>query len=339
MTGAHVGGSGGSPGTNTGPCDIYAAANTPCAAAHSTVRALYGSYTGALYQLRRASDKTTKDVPVLTAGGIADISVQDSFCSGTTCTISVLYDQSPNKNDLVKSPVAHWLPNGGVEANAANAKITVNGHTVHGIYVTANSNVAYRNNATKGVAKGDQAEAMYMVVDGKRYNNSCCFDYGNAETSGNDDGNGTMEAVYWGNDTTWGGQGDGSGPWVAADLENGVFKGNKGGWQSQAIMTPSAKSVIATFATAMLKGPAGNHFTLKGGNAQTGSLVTMWDGTRPSPGYSPKKLQGAIIVGTGGDGSNTGTGTFFEGAMTNGTPPDSVDDAIHANIVAAGYGR
>jgi len=176
-------------------------------------------------------------------------------------------------------------------------------------------------------------------VDGKRYNNSCCFDYGNAETSGNDDGNGTMEAVYWGNDTTWGGQGDGSGPWVAADLENGVFKGNKGGWQSQAIMTPSAKSVIATFATAMLKGPAGNHFTLKGGNAQTGSLVTMWDGTRPSPGYSPKKLQGAIIVGTGGDGSNTGTGTFFEGAMTNGTPPDSVDDAIHANIVAAGYGR
>ena len=61
--------------------------------------------------------------------------------------------------------------------------------------------------------------------------------------------------------------------------------------------------------------------------------------TRPSPGYSPKKLQGAIIVGTGGDGSNTGTGTFFEGAMTNGTPPDSVDDAIHANIVAAGYGR
>jgi len=239
----------------------------------------------------------------------------------------------------LKSPVAHWLPNGGVEANAGNAKITVGGHIVHGIYVTANSNVAYRNNATKGVATGDQPEAMYMVVDGKRYNDSCCFDYGNAETSGNDDGNGTMEAIYWGSDITWGGKGDGAGPWVAADLENGMFKGNKGGWQSQAVLTPSAKSVIADFATAMLKGPSGNHFTLKAGNAQSGALVTMWDDIRPSPGYSPKKLQGAIIVGTGGDGSNTATGTFFEGAMTAGNPPDSVDDAIQANIVAAGYGR
>jgi len=38
----------------SGPCDIYAAANMPCAAAHSTVRALYGSYGGNLYQVRRA---------------------------------------------------------------------------------------------------------------------------------------------------------------------------------------------------------------------------------------------------------------------------------------------
>jgi alpha-L-arabinofuranosidase B-like protein len=271
--GASMGGAGGSATGTTGPCDIYAAASTPCVAAHSTVRALYASYKGPLYQVRRASDKTTKDVPVLSAGSFVDVSVQDTFCSGTTCTISILYDQSSNKNDLVKSSVAHWLPNGGVEANAANAKVTVSGHTAHGIYVTANSNVAYRNNSTKGVAKADQPEAMYMVVDGKRYNDSCCFDYGNAETTGNDDGNGTMEAVYWGSDITWGGKGEGSGPWVAADLENGVFKGNKGGWQSQSLSTPSAKSVIAPYATAM------------------------------------------------------------------GTPSASVDDAVQANIVAAGYGR
>lgn len=338
------GGTGDTGGGSTGgaavrPCDIYAAANTPCVAAHSTVRALYAAYDGPLYQVRRASDKTTKDVPVSGPGGFADTSVQDSFCNGTTCTISILYDQTPNKNDLVKSGVTTWLTNGGVEANAANGRITVSGHVVHGIYVTGYSNVAYRNNATKGVAKNDQAEAMYMVVDGKRYSDICCFDYGNAETSGTDEGNGTMEAVYWGTDITWGGKGDGKGPWIAADLENGVFKGDKGGWQSQAITTPSAKSIIANFATAMLKGPSGNHFTLKGGDAQSGTLVTMWDGNRPSPGYSPKKLQGAIILGTGGDGSNGGTGTFFEGAMTMGNPPDSVDAAIQANIAAAGYGR
>ena len=334
-------GAGGVTGAETtGPCDIYAAANTPCVAAHSTVRALFGAYNGPLYQVRRASDKTTKDIPVLARGGFADTSVQDSFCSGTTCTISILYDQSSYKNDLAKSPVAHWLENGGNEADASKGKITVNGHTVHGIYVTGyNGNVAYRNNATKGVATGDQAEAMYMVVDGKRFSDQCCFDYGNAETSGNDDGNGTMEAVYWGSDVTWGGHGDGNGPWIAADLENGVFKSDKGGWQSQSITVPNAKSIVANFATAMLKGPSGNHFTLKGGDAQAGTLTTMWDGVRPSPGYSPKKLFGAIILGTGGDGSNGGTGTFFEGAMTKGNPGDSVDAAIQANIVAAGYGR
>ena len=337
--GAAAGAGGASGATSTGPCDIYAAANTPCAAAHSMVRALYGAYDGPLYQLRRASDKTTKDVPPVARGGFADTSIQDSFCSGTTCTISILYDQTANKNDLKKSGVAHWLENGGTEANASKGKITVSGHTVYGIYVTGYSdNVAYRNNSTKGMPKGDDAESMYMVVDGKRHSDQCCFDYGNAETSGNDDGNGTMESVYFGSDITWGGKGDGSGPWIAADLENGVFKSDKGGWQSQSLSVPSAKTVSANFVTAMLKGPSGNHFTLKGGDA-SGKLVTMWDSVRPSPGYSPKKLQGAIILGTGGDGSNGGTGTFYEGAITTGNPSDSVDDAIQANINAAGFGK
>jgi len=329
---------GGASGT-TGPCDIYETAGTPCVAAHSTVRALYAAYGGPLYQVRR-SDNTTKDVLPLTPGGIADVSVQNSFCSGSKCTISILYDQTSNHNNLLKSPVAHWLTNGGTEADASAGQIMVGGHVVHGIYVTGYSgNVAYRNNATKGVAKGDQAESMYMVVDGKRYSDQCCFDYGNAETSGNDDGNGTMEAVYFGNDITWGGQGQGKGPWVAADLENGVFKCDKGGWQSQSLSVPSAKSITAAFAMAMLKGPSGNHFTLKGGDAQSGVLTTMWDGARPSPGYAPKKLMGAIILGTGGDGSNGGTGTFFEGAMTLGNPSDATDDLVHANVVAAGYGH
>jgi len=322
------------------PCDIYKAAGTPCAAAHSMVRALFESYNGPLYQVRRTSDGATQDIGLLSTGGYANTAVQDSFLKGKPGTISIIYDQTNNHNDLRKSPKALHLPNGGTEANAINGKIMVNGHTVYGIYVTGYStNVAYRNNTTVGIATNDQAESMYMVVDGKRYSNQCCFDYGNAETSGNDDGNGTMEAVYWGNDITWGGKGDGNGPWVAADLENGVFKCDKGGWQSQSLSVPNAKSVIANFATVMLKGPSGNHFAIKAGDAQSGKLTTMWDGNRPSPGYSPKKLQGAIILGTGGDGSNGGTGTFYEGVMTMGNPPDSIDDKIQANIVAAGFGR
>jgi len=63
-----------------GPCDIYALAGTPCVAAHSTTRALYASYDGPLYQVRRLSDGRVKDIgvvspsagPVPDAGGYAD---------------------------------------------------------------------------------------------------------------------------------------------------------------------------------------------------------------------------------------------------------------------------
>jgi hypothetical protein len=329
---AGTSGSGGSTSGRTGPCDIYQAANTPCVAAHSMVRALYGAYTGPLYQVRKGS--STKDVPV-GADGYVDVSVQDSFCSGGTCTISILYDQSPNKNDLVKSPKALWLPNGGDEANASLGTIKINGHTAHGIYVDnsgGSTGVGYRNNATKGLAKNDEAEAMYMVADAKRYNEWCCFDYGNAETSGRDDGNATMEAIYFGDSTQWT-RGGGNGPWVAADLENGMFEGDSSN-------SPSNTSIDSSwlYVTCMLKGPSGNAMGLKAGNAQSGALQTKWNGKRP-PGYSPKKLDGAIILGTGGDGSNNAKGTFFEGAITIGNPPDAVDDQIQANIVAAGFGK
>jgi non-reducing end alpha-L-arabinofuranosidase len=323
---------GGTTGNSTGPCDIYAAGNTPCVAAHSTVRALYGAYSGKLYQVRRASDKTTKDIPTLTSGGFADSAQQETFCSGTTCTLSIIYDQSPNANHLPKSPKAQWLGNGGKEADAAGVKIKVGGHPVYGVYVVANQGIAYRVNTTKGVATGDQPEAMYMVLDGKRYSDKCCFDYGNAESNGLNNGNGTMEAIYWGSNTSYA-RGGGPGPWVAADLENGMYEGDSGN-------TPSNTSVTGmAYVTAMLIGPSGNRMILKAGDAQNGTLVTKWDGKRPPNGYTPMKKEGAIILGTGGDGSSSNDGTFFEGAMTTGVPTNATDDAVQANIVAAGYGR
>jgi hypothetical protein len=318
-----------------GPCDLYLAANTPCVAAHSTVRALYGAYAGNLYQVRRASDKSTKDVALLNPGGYADSAAQDAFCSGTTCTISRIYDQSPKGNDLAVTPPGGWLSAGGTEALATAAKITLNGHAAYGVYTTGSfdaavGGVGYRNNATQGVATGDQPEGIYMVMSGKHYNQWCCFDYGNAETNNLDDGNATMEAVYFGNSTQWG-KGSGNGPWVMADLENGVFGG-------QSFAAPATNtSLVSDFVTALLKGHPGG-FALKGGDAQAGNLKLMYDGPRPS-GYDPMKKQGAIILGIGGDNSHTGEGTFFEGCMTSGYPTDATDDAVQANVVAAGYGK
>src|SRR5215467_3620083 len=86
------------------PCDIYASAGTPCVAAHSTVRALYASYNGPLYQVRRASDGASTNIGPLAAGGYANSAAQDTFCASVACTISIIYDQSGHNNNLTKAP-------------------------------------------------------------------------------------------------------------------------------------------------------------------------------------------------------------------------------------------
>ena len=94
---------------------------------------------------------------------------------------------------------------------------------------------------------------------------------------------------------------------------------------------------MATFVTAMLKGKSG-HFALKAGDAQSGQLRTLYDGPRPQ-NYEVTKKEGAIVLGIGGDNSDHGVGTFYEGAMTAKFTSDTTDDAIQANIVSAEYGR
>src|SRR3982751_1117410 len=119
-----------------GPCDIYAAGGTPCVAAHSTTRALYGSYTGPLYQVRRWSDGATTNVGVLSAGGYANAATQDNFCSGTNCTIVKIYDQTSRHNDLTIAPGGGANPTADQGANAAALPVTAGGHKVYGVYIS-----------------------------------------------------------------------------------------------------------------------------------------------------------------------------------------------------------
>jgi hypothetical protein len=49
------------------------------------------------------------------------------------------------------------------------------------------------------------------------------------------------------------------------------------------------------------------------------------------------KKKGAIILGIGANNSNRAVGTFYEGAITHGYSSDATDDAVQADIVAAGY--
>ena len=326
-----IGINGGRPAiaAGTGPCDIYSNGGTPCVAAHSTVRALYGSYSGNLYQVRRSSDNATTNIGVLSAGGYANAAAQDSFCSGTSCVITIIYDQSGHGNNLTQAPGGGAAGGPDNLANATAAQITVNGNKAYGVYVAAGT--GYRNDSTSSIATGDNAEGEYAIFDGTHYNGGCCFDYGNAETSNNDTGNGHMEAIYFGNIKVWG-YGSGNGPWVMADLENGLFSGVNAGYNS------GDQTVSYRFLTAIIKGKP-NQWAIRAGNAQSGSLTTMYSGVRPNvSGYNPMHKEGAIILGIGGDNSKSSAGTFYEGAMTSGYPSDATENSVQANIVAAGYG-
>ncbi|KAI4912333.1 hypothetical protein J4E85_011066 [Alternaria conjuncta] len=315
-----------------GPCDIYASGNTPCIAAHSTTRALYNSFSGSLYQVKRGSDGATTNVAPLSAGGVANAATQDKFCANTTCLITIIYDQSGRGNHLTQAPPGGF---NGPEANgydnlagAIGAPVTLNGKKAYGVFVSPGT--GYRNNKVSGSATGDAAEGMYAVLDGTHYNNACCFDYGNAETNNLDTGNGHMEAIYFGTNTIWG-TGAGSGPWLMADLENGLFSG------MSPKNNPADPTLTDRFLTTVLKGGP-NKWALRGGNAASGSLSTYYNGARPSAsGYNPMSKEGAIILGIGGDNSNGAQGTFYEGVMTSGYPSDATENAVQANIVAAKY--
>lgn len=111
------------------------------------------------------------------------------------------------------------------------------------------------------------------------------------------------------------------------------------------------------FVTAMIKGGT-NGFATKGADARGAAALTkLFDGPRPQK-YQPMRKTGAIILGVGGDNMaarrqrvksyDLGTGvkipgmsigTFYEGLMTVGYTTDAADDAVQANIAAAGYGK
>jgi hypothetical protein len=328
-----------------GPCDLYLTGGTPCVAAHSTTRALYGAYAGPLYSVKRSSDGAKRDVHPLTAGGSANTASQDAFCAETDCIILRIYDQSSRGNHLNIAPGGGHVHTPDIGVNASKAPVVIGGHAAYGAYFEGG--MGYRNDNTSGVAVDDEPETIYMVVSGTHYNDKCCFDYGNAETDRNSHGPGTMEAVYFGSaDKGLNHGGDGSGPWIMADLEAGLWGAD--------VVESHEPSINHAFVTAMVKGGSTantkgeGQWAIKGGNAAAGGLTVYWNGARPNmttastrrwPNSTdaPMKKQGAIILGIGGDNSNGAVGTFYEGVMTAGYATADTDDAVQANIVAAGY--
>lgn len=84
-------------GSQTSLLDDYSGS----AAAYS-LRALSSSYTGALIEVRRASDNATQDI-YAKYDGTLNVDALESFCSGTNGFVTTWYDQSGNSNDATQA--------------------------------------------------------------------------------------------------------------------------------------------------------------------------------------------------------------------------------------------
>jgi len=212
------------------------------------------------------------------------------------------------------------------------APITIMGHKAYGVFIEPG--MGLRQNDAKGTAVDDQAEGQYWVINGQHYNSGCCFDYGNAEIDSRDDDNGTMETAYFGS-APWWYHASTRGPWIMTDQENNLVGCvNPDG----STVCTNLPSITWRFVTAIAKGEP-HHWTSMGGDAQKGALKVMFTGPRVDITYDPMRKQGAILLGNGGDNSNSSQGTFYEGAMTAaGTfPADATDQLVQVNVVAARY--
>jgi hypothetical protein len=315
------------------------------------VRLLSAMYTGPLYQVRRGGPSPNTGVggELLDIGfnpdGFADAAAQNAFCANQTCTVSVLYDQSATGNNLTVAPGGCYDGNDGAaleddyESSATRQQVTVGGRSLFGLYM--NPHEGYRNNQAVGTAEGEDPQGVYLLADGQHSGVACCWDFGTAGRDTCFGPTGIMHALMLG-EGFWG-YGSGNGPWMMADFELGVWAG--GSFPSfgldgapapdpAIIINPQNPSLPIPFAFGTLSSQPGR-YSLRMGNATSGNLTTAWDG----PTQITFDLQGAIILGVGGDNSNWSFGTFYEGAITAGRPSMDVDQAVFQNVQAAGYGR
>jgi non-reducing end alpha-L-arabinofuranosidase len=338
------------------PCDIYEETGTPCVGAFSTTRLLSSKYTGPIYQVRRA-DGQTKDIPQ-TDDGFADSKVQDDFLGNSGGTISKLYDQSGKGNDLTVAKKGCFDGTASQDDNESDAKgrkVMVGGHNVYALYMKQTE--GYRSNQegysgypkqvdpANGMPKNNENQGIYEVVDGKRYGTACCWNFGNGSTDNCYGPTGQMNTCFFG--TAYWGRGAGSGPWFMNDMEAGVWAGGSKpgdpGWgalDAGGVRLPNNDnpSITWDYAMGISKTSTENRqakYCLRMGNAQSGNLVNAWDGNAPTAW----KMEGGIILGIGGDNSNSSFGTFFEGCITAGRPSNETDAKIHQNIQNIGYGK
>ena len=126
-------------------------------------------------------------------------------------------------------------------------------------------------------------------------------------------------------------------PWFMGDFEGGVWAGGSDRARPTGNPHTSNPSMKVPFALGILHTPVGK-YALRMADVDTATdLATAYDGNIPSG--KTWGNAGGIVLGVGGDNSNNSFGTFYEGAVTNGSPSNATDLLIMKNIQAAGYGK
>ena len=220
----------------------------------------------------------------------------------TTCTITKIYDQSPNHSDLRPHLLAaqHMVPNPTGYISRRGQRSPCN--------LARTAGLRHRHLPRNGLSRlypcrhsgNGQPEGVYIVTSALHLNTKCCFDLGNAEVNNLDNDAGHMDAINIKCN------GSPCKPDAGLDMENGIY--------GHLPVPPETE-----FVTDMGANDGQHSYAIYQGNAQSGKLTTT--GILPLPAkYQPMNQEGAIILGTGGDNSNWASGYFFEGVMTSGMP-------------------
>lgn len=346
-------GAGGANSASGLPGDVAKAAGTPFVAAHAMTRTLFASYTGPLFKALRVSDKQEKDIGIVASTGIVDVAALNTFCSGTSCKVTTLYDQSGNGNDMWRADDASTNQPGTVKTcdlmdiqywtMSDGTKVPLAVET--GAMWKSTAQCLRNRDKTKNMPTGSKAQTEYGIFHAQYLNNNCCFNYGNTGNAIHYSGPGTLSALNFSKIAFWS-VGTGNGPWPMVDFETGVYAGNTAkcgsGVPSTVACTSTGQnsnpSVTFDIVTTLFKHNGVNHWALKTGNAKTGALSVNVDLAALPTGYSPLKQEGGIGLGEGGAGDSNGTGGFSEGGVMSGETTDGTDAAIQKSIVTI-YGK
>ena len=319
------GGGGGSGGTTTapyqGPCDVLASG---CAEAYGMARAMTLKYTGPLFQIGLAKDKTKLLDIGQTSDHKADMTTWSAFCGGSTsnCVVSKIYAEiHTGPNDLVpgvfKTP---WNPDCSAGGFTCAGKFTIESAT--GLpMVTTDSPAEYSlsgDNFATGINGG--SKAMGIMYNGKPVANQvyCCgvigltHKYNAADTTGTD----FMLALAYG----WK---DSGGCCIATNCgkSNTYCVGAE----------EEENNDLYDYGTS----PLDNAMVVTQFDPTPNAVITYLNGTKVLTHSPPKaKLNAgtAIHLGGGGDLSQPAPVRMREALFTNNVMSDSEVTAMKSNI-------